>query len=259
MTTATNILDALVIPEDYPLDTLSYSSLAEMENCPLRWKYKYLDGITPPSAPWLVLGWHLHKAIEFYYKGVEDALPTVETMLRLEWEWQESKLNETIARLRRMFNAYTAGYPNKKVTVSEKRYEALVVGGTRLVCVVDLIEGDCLVDYKTRGADFTPDFMQLGISAAILRSQGFKITRGEIRGLRKDVTGARVPILSVFEQELTDEFIAAQLAEASSRVEEICARIRTDMWVGPPADENGQKKMCYFACQVEQCDWRNRP
>jgi hypothetical protein len=255
MTAIATLLDSLVVPEDYPLPTLSYSSLGEMENCPLRWKYKYMDGITSPSAPWLVLGGCTHKAIEFYYKGVEDALGVAEAMLRDQWEWA-SGLDKAIMQMRRMFNAYTAGYPSREIEVSEGRYEFLH-GNTTLVCIVDLVEDGTLVDYKTRGKEFEPDWLQLGFSAAILREKGIVVEKAEIRALRKDVTGDRVPILDVYEQELTDEFIEAQLAEASRRLKDTCARIRTDVWSGPPPDENGQKKLCIFACRVEQCDWRN--
>jgi hypothetical protein len=257
VTAIATLLDSLVVPEGYPLATLSYSSLGEMESCPLRWKYKYMDGISSPSAPWLVLGGCVHKAIEMYYKGVEEPLATAEAMLRDQWEWA-SGLDKAIVQLRRTANAYMAAYPERTMDAAEQRYE-VAHGETTLVAIVDLIEGGVLVDYKTCGRDFAPDWLQIGFSAALLREKGIPIERAEIRALRKDVTGDRVKILNVYEVDVTDEFIERQLSEASRRLEDTCARIRTDVWSGPLPDENGQKKQCIFACKITKCSWRDTP
>lgn len=249
-------MDGITVPEDYPLNTVSYSSLREMEFCPLRWKYKYLDGIETPQSAAMLLGWCTHKAIEDYHGGKPDAFDASLATLRERWIGGQEALAKASGQMQRMFNAYTAGYA-PEARIIEKRYEVDLTPSVRLVCVVDLVEDVAVSDVKTStGKDFEPDWLQLGINAICLRENGEVVERAEVRRLRKDIKGGRVPILQVFDRPITDEFLDECKAEVTRRLANICARIRTDMWVGVPPDENGQKKLCAFACSVEHCDWR---
>lgn len=237
------------LPKDYPLPTLSYSSLKEMETCSWRWNRRYLQGLTTPLTEAMVLGSGIHAGMEAFHKD-EDAQRAAESYIRDRWVFAGGdRLSKALTTSQRIVRAACEKYP-QQADATEIRTEALV-GGVRLVAITDCLQDKTVVDYKSTGREWAPDPLQLAVNALTLTVNGYEVTRGELRQLRKDVTGDRVSITHEHPYELTEAFVLEQAQEIVRRVENLVARIQIDLWAGPQVDDPG--RFCGFQCSVPSC------
>lgn len=243
------------LPEDYPREVISYSCLKEIKVCPMRWKLKYIDKIRPPRSPAQIVGLAIHKGIEEFYVGAVD--PQEAAVAKYMEEVPEltpkDRIGKDLSVVQRVLRAYIEAYKDETHTAVELRTTASVGSSVRLEAVTDLLTDGCIVDHKTsRGAHFVPDPHQLVMNALTLHVNGYEFERGEIRQLRKDVTGKldKYPIVNVHEFEFTPEFITEGAQEIVNRLDEISARLRLEAWSGPPLPKEEAARMCTYACQI---------
>jgi putative RecB family exonuclease len=155
-------------------DYISWSQLSTFRQCPLKYRFRYLDKLEPEFvASSLLVGSSIHSAIEFHHrKQLESDEPaTLYEMLEAFWgEWKDRVeespevrfgKNEDAASVgqlaERMLAAFLASElsqsPGRMIGIEESFRETVIPGRPELLGIIDLVfeSDDCLVirDYKT--------------------------------------------------------------------------------------------------------------
>lgn len=242
------------IPENYPRDVISYSSLKEIENCPMRWKLKYIDGVRAPRTLAMSIGDAVHKGIEMFYLGES---PVEAAVTRFVSEMGDlvtkDQINKSLAVVMRVVNAYVSAYPDTHHDLVESRNTVDLGNNLRIEAVTDLMYDGVIVDHKTTNKpNFEPDELQIVVNAMVLHANGHPVKHGIIRQLRRDVTGKRAayPITIDHEVELTPDLVRESVQVIKRRLDDIDARVRMDLWSGPPLPKEEAAKMCAYGCPI---------
>jgi putative RecB family exonuclease len=154
------------------MEPVSVSQVQAYLACPLKYRFQYIDRIPAPWRPAaLAFGSSIHSAIEWFHRErLAGRSPTIEDVIGIfEADWyaanlgpvvfgdRESKegLGEKGAELLRLYVIETDGALPARI---EERFEVDLVDpvtgevlDVRLHGAIDLIDGDTLVDLKTRG------------------------------------------------------------------------------------------------------------
>src|ERR1051326_2816660 len=93
---------------------LSHSSISLFNECPQKYKFKYVDGIPEKPRHFFAFGQSVHSALEFFYGVKEPVPPTLEQLLEAygkTWvsagykdEWQEKEYREEGRRILTAFH-----------------------------------------------------------------------------------------------------------------------------------------------------------
>lgn len=160
-----------------PLD-FSYSRMSMYTECPLKFKFRYVDKIPEKPKSYFAFGHSVHSALEFLYGVKSPPFPTAEETLRaFENDWKSSSwadkgyLSAELAEKdfmegRRMLTAYYRKHGETLSVPLAVEYKTnLKVDGLSVMSVVDRIDylGEgriSIVDYKT-GKDVKRDPDQL--------------------------------------------------------------------------------------------------
>lgn len=156
----------------------SYSKLSLYEECPLKYKFKYIDKIKEEPKFYFAFGSSIHKALEFLYAVKAPPFPTVEELceaFRVEWN-QKSYLEKGYRTQARSDDDYQKGVLMLRAYYEHNRarfappflleYSTDVeVDGLLVRIIADKIEylggGEVLItDYKT-GKDVKREPSQL--------------------------------------------------------------------------------------------------
>jgi len=74
-------------------DYLSYSAVRTFQNCPLKYRFRYIDGLAEDCvASSLIFGSAIHAALEFYFTAQMggESLPTLDTLLEVyQQSWRD--------------------------------------------------------------------------------------------------------------------------------------------------------------------------
>ena len=190
-----NVLDDKKIELNLKKPSLSATSIQTYNQCPLKYKYKYIDAI--PSAPeklYFQLGKVIHKVLELFHKLEYNSL---EDLLRLlDENWQEGgykyKLQEEQNRLdaNNMLNNYWQYFQNNPVNkiitehwFSFETEHAYLSGKCDRI---DINKNDkiSIIDYKTSKISKTENEIkkdiQLGIYALFSSVHGVEMNDGKI-------------------------------------------------------------------------------
>jgi putative RecB family exonuclease len=141
---------------------LSYSALSSYENCPLSYRFQYIDGLEVEPTPYLSFGKSVHAALEWLYGRDTPEPPTLEGFLSyLDTCWlsdgytspeeEQSFLTHGREVLTRFY--YTNIEDFRLPVAVEERFE-LDKGGFILSGVIDRIDRNPdgsyeIIDYKT--------------------------------------------------------------------------------------------------------------
>ena len=65
-------------------------------SCPLKFKFRYVDGIKSPTTPSLFLGKRVHAGLEFFYRHLQDGehLTTGDVLRHMAEQWQDAVVAE---------------------------------------------------------------------------------------------------------------------------------------------------------------------
>src|SRR5687767_11662348 len=67
---------------------LSHSSISMFQECPQKYKFKYIDKIPEKPRHFFSFGQSVHLALEFFYGGTSPTPPTLEELLaRYKEQW----------------------------------------------------------------------------------------------------------------------------------------------------------------------------
>ncbi len=141
---------------------LSYSALSSYENCPLSYRFQYVDGLEVEPTPYLSFGRSLHAALEWLYGRSTPEPPSLEGLLSyLDSCWSSegfSGADEESSYLKHGREVLTRFYYSNigdfRLPVAvEERFE-LDRGGFVLSGVIDRVDRNPdgsyeIIDYKT--------------------------------------------------------------------------------------------------------------
>jgi putative RecB family exonuclease len=168
----------VVLPD--PRDYLSYSAVRTFQSCPLKYRFRYLDGL-PEACTFssLVFGSVIHAAIETYFQArlLEDPLPDLEALMasyRQYWQANQTvpiqfgatdspeSLEQLAQRMLAKFLASDLVQPEGRIIgIEEELRGELVPGVPDLLGRVDLIletdEHVIIQDFKTARSAWSPD------------------------------------------------------------------------------------------------------
>ena len=156
----------------------SYSKMSMYSECPLKYKFRYIDKLPEKPKYYFAFGHSVHSALEFLYNVKSPPFPPLEEILEsFERDWRGSSWEEKgypgrqqaerdYAEGRRMLAAYhKKHYAGMAVPLMVEYKTNVKIDGLSVMSVVDRIDylGDgriSIVDYKT-GKDVKRDPGQL--------------------------------------------------------------------------------------------------
>jgi putative RecB family exonuclease len=178
---------------------MSYSKLSTFEQCPLKFKFQYVNRFPTASSPALLLGQTIHSALDKYFSFSEDrrSLSILKNLFRSEWKMERNKLREQgnldmdketeIEHGKRgliMLENFYSSSLNYEPVEREEFVEAELKDGMPFLGRIDRLdkvridgrEGFKVVDYKTgKLSERFIDFIQLFTYAWLMNEQGHRV------------------------------------------------------------------------------------
>jgi len=168
----------VVLPERR--DYLSYSAVRTFQSCPLKYRFRYVDGLPEAcTSSSLVFGSAIHAAIEAYFQArlVDDPLPDLDVLMasyRQYWQANQTvpiqfgatdspeSCEQLAQRMLARFLASDLAQPEGRIIgIEEELRGELVPGVPDLLGRVDLIletdEHVIIQDFKTARSAWSPD------------------------------------------------------------------------------------------------------
>ncbi len=174
---------------------ISYSAISTYLNCPLRYYFRYVQGISEDTvSSSLVFGGAIHAAIELHFTtlSAQESRPDLDTLLDAFWaSWNEraggseirfgkgEDLNSVAAvaeRVLRAFQASTATEPNGCIVGIEEELRGQVTDDTpELLARIDLLT-ECrdevlITDFKTSRSRWSDGQAQNSADQLLLYSE----------------------------------------------------------------------------------------
>ena len=160
-------------------DYLSYSAVRTFQSCPLKYRFRYVDGLEEECvSASLVFGSAIHAAVEFYFtEHLSGApLPELDTLLDVYQEsWRErtdvtielgasetsDSLHDLADRMLRKFLTSELAHPEGRIIGIEEEFRGVLIPGLPdLLGYVDLLleTDDAIVirDFKTSRSLWSP-------------------------------------------------------------------------------------------------------
>lgn len=144
---------------------LSHSSVSLYLECPLRYKFKYLEGIPEEPRHYFSFGKSMHSALEFLYDvrfPPPPGLPEVLNVYKAKWIHEGYKNPDQEAQYfregeRMLREYYSRNMPKFRPPLFCEYRFRVEIGGAPVIGFVDRIDktekgGLAIVDYKTGGA-----------------------------------------------------------------------------------------------------------
>ena len=161
-------------------DYLSYSAVRTFQNCPLKYRFRYIDGLAEDCvSASLIFGSAIHAALEFYFTAQMggDSLPTLDTLLDVyQQSWRDRSedtiefgKSETVDSLHGMADRMLQKFldsdltqPEGRIIGIEERFRGVLIPGLPdLLGYVDLLleTDDAIVvrDFKTSRSAWNPE------------------------------------------------------------------------------------------------------
>lgn len=175
-------------------DYLSYSAISTFQMCPLKFRFRYVDGLAEESvSAGLVFGSAIHAVLEFHFRELQAGQqpPDLDTLLGVyhdHWNDQDlaavrfgrreevGSLAVTAERMIRAFQASDLAEPVGRILgVEEELREPVVADCPDLLARIDLLTetDDALIvtDFKTSSRRWTPGRPEADAEQLLLYSE----------------------------------------------------------------------------------------
>ncbi len=178
---------------------MSFSKITTYEQCPLKFKFQYINRFPTKTSPALLLGQTIHSSLEKFFDFGPDkrSLKILKNLFRREWKITRNKLREQgdfemdqkteiehgkrgLLMLENFFESELNSEPEQR----EQFVEASLTDEIQFLGRIDRLdkvlhdgkEGFRVVDYKTgKLNERFLDFIQLFTYAWLMNEQGYKI------------------------------------------------------------------------------------
>ncbi len=176
-------------------DYISYSAISTYLNCPLRYYFRYVEGLSEDAvSSSLTFGGAIHSALESHFTALEngDSPPDLDTLLAAFWEnWNQradgteirfgkgEDLNSVAAlaeRVLKSFQTSTATEPNGSIIGIEEELRGQVANDTpELLARIDLLterrDEVLITDFKTSRSRWSSGQAQNSADQLLLYSE----------------------------------------------------------------------------------------
>ena len=160
---------------------LSYSSMSTYEQCPLKWKFHYVDRLPEEPRPYFSFGTVMHEVMEFFYmekeggriKGPRFDAPSVDELLSyyasvwLSEGYESPKQEEDYRKLgERIIREYHREHSeNFRMPIATEHGFIMDVEGIKVRGFIDRVdklgpESVAILDYKTSKNTFTIPYVE---------------------------------------------------------------------------------------------------
>ncbi len=207
-------------------DFVSWSQLSTFRQCPLKYRFRYLDRLEPEFvASSLLVGSSIHRAIEYHHRRQleSNTQATLDEMLDAFWdEWRcrveesrEVRFGKTedvnsIAKLaERMLVAFIASDVSTTsgivIGIEERLTGSILTGAPEFLGIIDLVyvDGDTLVirDYKSSRSAWNQGTAESSADQLLMYAELARtlLPDHEVRLEYAVVTKTKSPSLQVFE------------------------------------------------------------
>jgi len=237
---------------------LSYSKISTFEQCPLKFKFQYIEKLPAKTTPHLLLGQTVHSAIDKFLKKPQDSrnLDLLYALFRSDWKesrniYRAQKALDMDLNTEKQFgkrglemlnNFYESNF-NSTPHASEQFVKAIVNEEIVFVGRIDRIElfgnGFRVVDYKT--GKFSPmfiDFLQLNTYAWVMNKFGMKTFSSVFYYLEEDKT---------VEREFDDEVLKNTEEELLKKMNYMLEYFKTGEFLPKPS------KLCGWCDYTDIC------
>jgi putative RecB family exonuclease len=172
-------------------DYLSYSAIRTFQSCPLKYRFRYIDGLPEEcTSSSLVFGSAIHEAIEAYFQAllVGDPLPDLEALMegyRHHWETNQSvpiqfgatdtpeSCEQLARRMLAKFLASDLAQPEGRIIGIEEELRGELVPGVpdllgRLDLILETDDHVVIQDFKTARSAWSPDQAEESVEQLLL-------------------------------------------------------------------------------------------
>jgi|SRR6056297_1038195 len=178
---------------------MSFSKITTFEQCPLKFKFQYINRFPTKTSPALLLGQTIHSTLEkfFDFSSEKRNLKLLKNLFRREWKIERNKLRDEgdfemdkvteiehgkrgLMMLENFFGSELMSEPVQREQFVEAKLDEEIQFLGRIdrldKCMNDGKEGFKVVDYKTgKLNERYLDFIQLFTYAWLMNEQGYKI------------------------------------------------------------------------------------
>ena len=233
-------------------DFISWSQLSTFRQCPLRYRFRYLDRLEPEfvSAS-LLVGSSIHRAIEYHHRRQleSDEPATIDELLESFWdEWRcrqeespeirfgKNEDVDSIGKLAdRMLLAFLASdiaaSPGVVIGIEEPLRNSVMDGRPEFLGIVDLVfeSGDTLIirDYKTSRSKWNQGTAELSADQMLLYSELVKslLPDIEVKLEFAVITKTKSPTVELFQIDADEKRIERTKQVASRTLDAIEAGV----------------------------------
>lgn len=178
---------------------MSFSKITTFEQCPLKFKFQYINRFPTKTSPVLLLGQTIHSSLEkfFDFSPEKRELKLLKNLFRREWKIERNKLRDEgdfemdkateiehgkrgLMMLENFYSSQLMSEPVQREQFVEASLNDEIQFLGRIdrldKCMHDGKEGFKVIDYKTgKLNERFVDFIQLFTYAWLMNEQGFKI------------------------------------------------------------------------------------
>lgn len=242
--------------------TLSHSSVSTYQQCPQKWKFRYIDKIPEKPRSFFSFGKSVHTGLEFLFARLPAAVPSLDEMLahyKTHWfrDGYESAAQEKwfFQEGERILRGFYAKHQKdfSKVLHVELKF-TVDIGGVPVTGYIDRIDaaegGLAIIDYKT-GKAFDKARVRTDSQLTLYQIACREMLGREVKSVTLYHLNSFTPITVPAHPRSLEEQVRAGVVEAARGIQE--------NKFDPKPEPNGYCQWCDYAQICPGLNGKNRP